>query len=111
VSGVSPAAGRGTGEFNRKSHCEVLYKIHGIGYKVDGAGRMQAIKSDTFRTRPRESGIYRGRRTSMTTKVVTAAPKLKEQRISWSFPNRPLTTDNKHFLDASKISINRLNVL
>jgi hypothetical protein len=42
---------------------EFSYKLHGIGYKIEGAGRLHAIDSDSFRTRTRprarESEFYR----------------------------------------------------
>ena len=31
------------GQFDRKRNFVVSYKLHGIGYKVEGAGRMHAI--------------------------------------------------------------------
>jgi hypothetical protein len=56
--------------------------IRATWYKVEGAWRMKAIQSDSFRSRARESEFYRGRgtRTSTTTKEVTAALLLKELR-------------------------------
>ena len=63
VSGVSAAAGRRSGQFDRKRNIKVSYELHGIGYKIEGAGRLHAIDSDSFRTRPRarsrESEFYR----------------------------------------------------
>ena len=65
MSGVSAAAGRRNGQFDRKGNFgdEVSYELHGIGYKVKGALRLHAIESDSFRTRPRarsrESEFYR----------------------------------------------------
>jgi hypothetical protein len=43
VSGVSAAAGRRSGQFDRKRNFVVPYELHGIRYKVEGAGRMHAI--------------------------------------------------------------------
>ncbi len=54
--------------------------IRATWHKVEGAWRMKAIQSDSFRSRARESEFYRGRGTSTTTKEVTAALLLKELR-------------------------------
>jgi hypothetical protein len=66
VSGVSSAAGLKSlpalagGQFDRKRNVVVSCELQGIGYKVEGAGRMHAIESDSFRTRPRRSEFYMG---------------------------------------------------
>ncbi len=43
IRGFSAAAGRRSGQFDRKRNFVVSYELHGIGYKVEGARRMHAI--------------------------------------------------------------------